>query len=72
VTGPIGVTGYLFLVTLNGETSTLNRQQLLGSMPKMLDGLSKGETIGIRLIDQNQFARLVEALLRQDGLDPVA
>jgi hypothetical protein len=62
-----GVTGYLFLVTVSsGETSTLNRQQLLGSMPKMLDGLGQGDEVSIRLIDQAMFARLVQKLLESD------
>ena len=60
--------GYLFLVTLSaGDTGTLNRQQLLGSMPKMLDGLEQGDSITIRMIDQGMFAELVKKLLAQDA-----
>jgi hypothetical protein len=59
--------GYLFLVTLShGDTGTLNRQQLLGSMPKMLDGLEQGDAITIRLIDQAMFAQLIQQLLAHD------
>jgi hypothetical protein len=58
----------LFLVTLSaGDTGTLNRQQLLGSMPKMLDGLEQGDSITIRMIDQGMFAELVKKLLAQDA-----
>jgi len=59
-------TGYLFLVSVNTVVSTLNRQQLLGSMPKMLDALSQGDEVCIRLIDQAMFARLVQHLLKAD------
>lgn len=61
-----GVTGYLFLVTYGTETGTLNRQQLLGSMPKILDGMKQGEELAVRLIDQAMFAKLVQQLLRSD------
>ena len=60
--------GYLFLVSLShGDTGTLNRQQLLGSMPKMLDGLEQGDAITIRLIDQAMFAQLIAKLLAADA-----
>jgi hypothetical protein len=63
-----GVTGYLFLVTYGTDTGTLNRQQLLGSMPKMLDGLRQGDEVRIRLIDQAMFAQLVDQLLKNDQI----
>jgi hypothetical protein len=64
--GDNGVTGYLFLVTYGTDTGTLNRQQLLGSMPKILDGMKQGEELVVRLIDQAMFAQLVKQLLRVD------
>jgi hypothetical protein len=64
--GPNGAVGYLFLVSVGDETTTMNRPQLLGSMPKILDGLSAGETVVVRLIDQHRFAELVRQMLEDD------
>lgn len=64
--GENGITGYLFLVQVGTEVSTLNRQQLLGSMPKILDGLTRGTEVRVRLIDQAQFDRLVQQILMED------
>lgn len=61
-----GMTGYLYLVTIGPETMTLNRQQLLGSMPKMLDGLERTSELCIRQIDQGLFARIVKQMLEAD------
>lgn len=61
-----GLTGYLFVVRVGDETSMLNRQQLLGSMPKILDGLSRGTTVTIKLIDPVTFEKLVQKVMADD------
>lgn len=57
-----GSSSYLYLVTCEGVTSMLNRQQLLGSMPKMLDNLAPDEAIHVEPIDQSLFARALSML----------
>jgi hypothetical protein len=54
--------GYLYLVSSEGVTSMLNRQQLLGSMPKMLDALAPDQTIVVEPIDQTLFTKALTML----------
>lgn len=63
----VASTGYLYLVTVGDETTTMNRPQLLGSMPKLLEGLGPGDVVAIRLIDQARFAALVKQMLSDVG-----
>jgi len=52
----------VYVVTAAGESSILNRQQLLGSMPKMLDALSHDESITIEPVEQSLFTRALLAV----------
>ena len=57
--------GYLYLVTYEGVTSMLNRQQLLGSMPKMLDNLEAGDSVLVEPIEQSLFTQAITAIRDQ-------
>jgi hypothetical protein len=54
--------GYLYLLSVGDETSMLNRQQLLGSMPKLLDALAPDESITIETVDQALFSQALAQL----------
>jgi hypothetical protein len=53
---------YLYLLTIGEHTSMLNRQQLLGSMPKVLDGLAPDETVTIETVEQTLFTQALTEL----------
>jgi hypothetical protein len=53
---------YLFLLSVGDNTSMLNRQQLLGSMPKVLDALAPDETITIETVEQSLFTQALTEL----------
>lgn len=55
----------VYLVTVGEETSILNRQQLLGSMPKILDALGDSDAITIEPVEQTQFTRAL-LMLREE------
>ena len=52
----------VYIVTAAGESSILNRQQLLGSMPKILDALAHDESIEIEPVEQSLFTRALLAV----------
>lgn len=57
---------YLYLVSVNEETSMLNRQQLLGSMPKILDNLAADESLHVEQVPKSLFTQaLLELRSRQ-------
>jgi hypothetical protein len=61
VSGSNGST-YLYLLSVGEHTSMLNRQQLLGSMPKLLDALAPDETITIETVEQSLFTQALTEL----------
>lgn len=60
--GSTGSSLYLYLVTAEGNTSLLNRQQLLGSMPKMLENLPPDSVIHIEPVEQSLFTKALAML----------